>query len=96
VHIDVATESAIVTKKEEGLLLEYKIAVPSQKRSLTIRYEKAFPHKIYSWQEDFVEWGKAVQTIAILDKTIVTDYWTKNKNEFIHLRDSLGLSRKNY
>ena len=28
---------------------------------------------------------------ATLDKTLYTDYWTKNKNEFQHLRDSLSL-----
>jgi hypothetical protein len=55
-------------------------------------FEKRFPYKILGWQEEFLERGLKQRTMATLDKTLVTDYWTKNKNEFQYLRDSLNLS----
>ncbi len=95
-HVGIEAQSATITKEAQGQEIAYTISLPSQKRTLSIRFQKTFPHKILSWQEDFMERGKQVQTKAVLDKTIVTDYWTKNKNESIGLRDSLGLSHKNY
>lgn len=95
-HVEIAPQSITIAKEAQGQEIAYTISMPSQKRMLSIHFQKAFPHKIISWQEDFIERGKPVQTRAELDKTIVTDYWTKNKNEFIGLRDSLRLSHKNY
>jgi hypothetical protein len=70
--------------------------MPLLNRSLVITYQQKFPHTVLGWEEHFVERGKQVTTKAILEKSIRLDYWSKNKNEFIGLRDSLGLSRKNY
>jgi hypothetical protein len=95
-HVGIEPQLVTITKEDQGQEITYTILMPLQKRTLAIRFQKYFPHKILSWQEDFMERGKPVQTKAALDKTIVTDYWTKNKNESIGLRDSLGLSHKNY
>jgi hypothetical protein len=95
-HVDVAVQEAVITKEQQAQEIVYSISVPAHNRSLSIHFDKNFPHKILSWEENFVERGKTVQTKAVLDKTLFTDYWTKNKNEFIGLRDSLGLSHKNY
>ncbi len=95
-HVDAAVQEAIISKEQLAQEMIYSISLPVHNRSLSIHFDKNFPHKILSWEENFVERGKTVQTKAVLDKTIFTDYWTKNKNEFIGLRDSLGLSHKNY
>ncbi|MBK5277940.1 MAG: hypothetical protein JJE09_03650 [Bacteroidia bacterium] len=76
--------------------LLYTVSIEDHERILAIRFEKSFPHKILGWEESFTERSKATRTKAVLDKTLITDYWTKNKNEFSYLRDSLNLSRKNY
>jgi hypothetical protein len=95
-HTGLHTENATLTKQETEAEVEYTIALLSQKRLLTIHFEKQFPHKIIRWEESFEERGKPVTTSAVLHKSIVSDYWTKNKNEFLYLRDSLGLSHRNY
>lgn len=95
-HTDCTIEKASMKKEKVAADWRYTITLPAQNRSLSIQFQQAFPHKILGWEETFQERGKPVQTKAILDKTIVTDYWTKNKNQFLYLRDSLGLSRKNY
>jgi hypothetical protein len=95
-HTPMEVVQALATVNEEDDAMVYSISVPSLTRTLSIRYDKNFPHRIRAWEERFVERGKPVLTKALLDKTIITDYWTKNRNEFIGLRDSLGLSRKNY
>jgi hypothetical protein len=95
-HVDIQPQQAIITKEIESEKVIYSVSVAAQNRSLSIQFDKSFPHKILGWQENFIERGKKVQTKGVLAKTILTDYWTKNKNESIGLRDSLGLSRKNY
>lgn len=95
-HKELATLQATTSKKQEGDETIYEISIPASKRILSIRYANKFPHQILGWEENFEERGKAVVTKAILDKTLRTDYWTKNKNQSIGLRDSLGLSHQNY
>ena len=74
----------------------YSIQYKKDKRKLNIYFEDAFPHKILGWEETYYE-GKNSQnettTRAIWHKTLITDYWNKNKNEFLFLRDSLGLKK---
>ncbi len=95
-HIGLSSEKVICSKEEISDLVTYVITYPSQKRSLTIKFEPAFPHRIRGWTETHEKNGKAYTTTATLDKQMITDYWTKNKNEFQYLRDSLGLSHQNY
>jgi hypothetical protein len=95
-HVGLAAQQAMTAKDEGGQEVVYTISIPAQNHSLSIRYQKDFPHKILGWEENFIERGKTVQTKAVLDKTLYIDYWTKNRNESIGLRDSLGLSHKNY
>ncbi len=95
-HVGLDIETAVCKKEETGEVIVYSISYPVLSRTLTIEFEKSFPHHILKWQEQFEHQGEIVTTSATLDKTIRTDYWTKNKNEFLYLRDSLGLSRKNF
>jgi hypothetical protein len=95
-HTGLNSEKAICTKEESNDLVMYLVKYPSHQRSLNIEFEKAFPHRIKGWTETQEQNGKTYTTTATLDKQLITDYWTKNKNEFLYLRDSLGLSHQNY
>jgi hypothetical protein len=90
-HVDLKVTKAIAEKSENDSAFVYQLTYPEQDRILTIRYEKDFPFRILGWGESWKEKGKMMETTAVLDKTLYTDYWTKNKNHFQHLRDSLGL-----
>lgn len=90
-HVDIKIRKAVAEKSETDLNFTYSIRFPEEERMLSIRYEKSFPFKILGWQETWTERGKKMETAAEIDKTIYTDYWTKNKNEFLYLRDSLNL-----
>lgn len=85
-----------VTLTKETLPGEIHFVIDFPERKLTIKAEAAFPHKILGWEEQFTERGQSYHTTAVLDKTLYTDYWRKNKNEFLPLRDSLGLSPTNF
>lgn len=95
-HIELSSEKAICSKTETSGIMTYNIAYPLHNRSVAIEFEKEFPHRILGWTEKYEEKDKTYTTTATLDKQRITDYWTKNKNEFLYLRDSLGLSHQNY
>jgi hypothetical protein len=95
-HIPMKEQKAMITSEKSNDQVNYSIQMPVLNRTLIITYLEKFPHAIMGWEEHFVERGKQVTTKAALEKSIRLDYWSKNKNEFIGLRDSLGLSRKNY
>jgi hypothetical protein len=90
-HVDLKLQRAVATSSEAGQVVTYSISLPDLDRKLSIQFEKRFPHKILGWNEEFTERGVVQHTAATLDKTLVIDYWTKNKNRFQHLRDSLNL-----
>ena len=90
-HADLKIQTAVAEKAETDAAFVYTVDYPGHERSISIQYEKHFPHKILGWKEVWKENGKTMQTTARLDKTLHTDYWTKNKNEFRYLRDSLNL-----
>lgn len=90
-HVNLKIQNAIGRKTETDSSFVYTLDYPKQERSIAIQYLKVFPHKILGWEEVWKERGKTMRTTATLDKTLYTDYWTKNKNEFSHLRDSLNL-----
>jgi hypothetical protein len=95
-HVGLDREKAICSLEEAPDHITYTISYPTPERSLAIEFEKAFPHRIRGWKEKHEQKGKTQVTTATLDKLLIIDYWTKNKNEFLYLRDSLGLSHQNY
>ncbi len=95
-HFGTSSEKAICEKNETKDIVIYRITFPSYRRSLAIEFEKIFPYRIIGWQEKQEQNGNTYTTTATLDKHLIIDYWTKNKNEFLYLRDSLGLSYQNY
>jgi hypothetical protein len=92
-HTNLLQQEVLISKEARSDSYVYVIQFVEAKRKLSIVFENSFPYKILSWEEQFVERGKEVKTKATLRKTIRLDYWTKNKNEFTYLRDSLGLHR---
>lgn len=95
-HVPLSVQTVTISKKKERDQFIYSVFFPAHQRTLTIRFQAKFPHQILGWQEQFKERGKTVITNATLDKTLRVDYWTKNKQAHILLRDSLGLSPTNY
>lgn len=93
-HENLKPVEVTLSKVDKDTETIYKVQF--EERLLTIRVANDFPHKILGWEEEFVEGGKKMYTKATLDKTLYTDYWNKNKAEYIFLRDSLGLSSTNY
>jgi hypothetical protein len=93
-HVDLRVHNAMASRTEKDSAYNYNITFPELERTLTIEFEKQFPHKILKWTEAWKEGGKLMQTSATLNKTRYIDYWTKNKNEHQFLRDSLGLDSK--
>jgi hypothetical protein len=91
-HLELKSEKAEAVLTKSGTTVSYSISIPAQNRTLIIQFEDQFPHKILGWKEKFVEHDVLQETTASLDKTLITDYWTKNKNQFQYLRDSLNLS----
>lgn len=90
-HVDLDRSTAIAEKVESESEYIYTLRFPDHGRELSIRYDKTFPFKILGWEEKWKDDGKTMTTSASLDKTLYTDYWTKNANEFLYLRDSLNL-----
>jgi hypothetical protein len=90
-HTDIKVQKGVAERSQTDSTFVYTLRFPEAGRTLSVSYEKAFPFKILSWKETWTERGKVMETTATLDKTVYTDYWTKNKNEFLYLRDSLNL-----
>jgi hypothetical protein len=91
-HVELKNQPAVAMLSEQLNVVTYTLTLKNQERKLTIHFEKNFPYKILAWEEVFKERDTVQRTHAKLDKTLLTDYWTKNKNEFHYLRDSLNLS----
>lgn len=96
-HVEVKPFKAKTDLEKGNNNWVYNIHYPELNRTLTITFEKDFPHQITGWEETYVSgFGKDAKILiskATLRKTIVTDYWNKNKNKYLNYRDSLGLKR---
>ena len=76
-------------------LMDYRIDYPDAGRSILITFKKDFPYEIVSWEETyksgFGENARELTTKATADKTLITDYWNKNKPMDRVLREELGI-----
>jgi hypothetical protein len=76
-------------------IMSYRLHYKNKGRSLVIRFNKDFPYKIISWEESYGS-GKSnidrsLTTKASSKKTLLVDYWNKNKNVDLGMRKELGL-----
>ncbi len=67
---------------------EYSLLYHELDRTLTIRFEPVSPFKIIGWEETIGDFTSK----ATINEQIKSEYWNKNKNEHLHLRESLNLN----
>ncbi len=90
-HIPVKVYQAEVQQQKNQDTLMTKIAYKDLDRILNIYQSVSFPYEILKWEEKTSESDKNY-TKALLQKRIRIDYWNKNSNTFVFLRDSLQLN----
>ncbi|MEM7658436.1 MAG: hypothetical protein AAF399_20075, partial [Bacteroidota bacterium] len=80
VHKSMEPREAELSLATEGGVSTYQIVYPADQRTVSIRFEAAFPHKILGWEEEQTSWGRTLTTTAELKETIQTDYWNRHNN----------------
>ena len=78
-----------------GELQAYSVDYKDLERQLTIKFEKAFPHRIVAWEETtssgFGRKAKSLTTLAVRTHSVQNDYWTKHSLVDSTYRKQLGL-----
>jgi hypothetical protein len=87
-HIPYQKYDADVTVNTTGKESDLQVTYSTVPRSLSIRYETAFPHRILGWEE--TDNGRVLSK-GVLKSSIMTDYWSRHDNASENLRDSLKL-----
>lgn len=76
-------------------LVRYKLEYPKPGRTLSIDFEKAFPHRIQSWSETYRDGSgpraQVLTTTAVRTHELMIDYWRHNALVDDSLRQQLGL-----
>ena len=84
--------SASLTPVEGSFgLMAYTLEYPDLGRTLTLHFEKSFPHRIQGWEEAYRSGDSTLTTRATLKKRILNDYWTRNSLADAALCKELGL-----
>ena len=98
--IDLRAEKAVaeLTNTQEGDgggVSQYTVTYPSLQRTLSIRFNRNFPHDILSWTETYPSGSgkdaKVLTTKARRTHAVMVDYWNKNSVKDLKLRKELGL-----
>ena len=97
--IDLRVEKAVaeLTNVQEGNMAvsQYTVTYPSLGRTLSIRFNRNFPHDILSWSETYPSGSgkdaKVLTTKARRTHAVMMDYWNKNSVKDLKLRKKLGL-----
>ncbi|MRH99263.1 septum formation inhibitor Maf [Kriegella sp. EG-1] len=94
-HKELKAYDAELTLNSDEQFSTYEISYPALKRSIKISFNVNFPHEIKGWTETYESgYGdnkKVLTSRATKIKSIKSPYWQKNSNQFLPLRDSLGL-----
>jgi hypothetical protein len=91
-HIEVKAYQAFAEFYQDDILGVYKISYPKLQRNLKIYYETSFPFNIEKWEETTEKDGVSFTTTATKMKSIKSDYWNKNSNKDLPLREKLNLN----
>jgi hypothetical protein len=91
-HQEIKAYNALAEFYQDGDWSVYKISYPELKRNLKIYYSNIAPFKIEKWQEEIEVNGKLYTTTATKMNEIKSDYWNKNSNKDLHLREQLNLN----
>lgn len=94
-HKEIKSYKATATLLKSTETYNYTIIYPELNRDLSILFSSKFPYEILSWSETYPQGSaasaKKMTTTATKINQVNVDYWTKNKNEHLNYRDSLGL-----
>lgn len=97
-HGDWGVYTATASLKEDPQnpnYMVYSVTYPEQERTLSITFNKAFPHEIEAWEDTYRSgFGRNVRkltTRATRMKRMMIDYWTRNKTTDEGLRRELAL-----
>ena len=94
-HKPVRPEKARASVRAEGAENVFELTYEAIPRRLAIRFEKAFPFRIRSWEEttpgDF-DGSPSLTTKATATKSLMLDYWKKHGNADAHFRKELGIT----
>lgn len=94
-HKEVRPEKARAAVRVEGSENVYSLDYAGIPRRLVIRFEKAFPYKIVSWEETqpgAFDGSPLLTTKAIATGSLMLDYWRRHGNADAHYRKELGLT----
>lgn len=88
-----ANLTQIETHGPHGEALQaYTLTYPELDRTLTIRFQKEFPHVIEGWEETRNSFGEQLTTKAVRTHSRMQPYWQLNQPGDRQLRRELGLS----
>ena len=97
-HKPIKAYEATLTLSEPGESRTYTLTFPDLNRTLQIHFQGTFPYRIEGWTETypsgFGPGSTMITSTARRKKTLLTQYWRKNTNSDVSLRDTLGLSMK--
>ena len=94
-HRPVRPEKARASVRPEGAESVYALAYDDIPRTLTIRFERAFPWRIRSWEETTpggFEGSPLRTTKATATGSLMLDYWNKHGNADARFRKELGIT----
>ncbi len=91
-HATIKAYQAEANLKESNSLNIYTLYYPDLERELKIYFQKKFPYQIEKWEETITRKEKKHTTTAIKTSSIKTDYWNKNSNKDLPLREDLKLN----
>jgi len=90
-----ALECTLTKGKVNNEISSYNIKYREVDRTINIQYQTSFPHKILGWEETMYSGSgadrKKLTTVAEMQKSIKSAYWTKNSVADGELRNELEL-----
>lgn len=93
-HKEVKEHNAFASLKQGDSISIYTLNYPGLQRQLMLFFHSTFPYEIEKWEEVNAAGQNdtlRLKTTATKLKRIKSDYWSKNGNEHLSLRDSLKL-----
>ncbi len=93
-HKEIKEHNAFASLKQGDSITIYTLNYPDLQRQLMLVFSSTFPYEIEKWEEvNAADQNDTLRlkTTATKLKRIKSDYWTKNRNENLNLRDSLQL-----
>ena len=91
-HQEIKGYSALAEFYQDQEFSVYKISYPELKRELKIYYNNFEPFQIEKWIEQVEVNGQLQTSTATKLETIKIDYWNKNSNKDLPLREQLKLN----